>query len=268
MATTKLDNLINPEVLADFVNKNLFGTSKFIGLADVDYTLVGNPGDTLTFPAFNKIDDAQELTEGSECSLSLLTASSTTATVVCIGNGVELTDESILSGAGDPFGEAGKQIAQSIDKAFDVKMLTLVSGITGDQLYSTSASAFTANDINEALEIFGENVDEVKALVCDPAFAKVLRKGDWLPASEIAADRVVRGAVGEAYGCQVIISDRLKNRKDAYIVKPGALRFVLKRDTLIEADRDIVKRTNVVTGSKHAACYIYNKEGVIKMLHA
>ena len=50
--TTKLANLINPQVLADFVDKKLIDKIVFAPLAEVDTTLVGNPGDTLTFPAY------------------------------------------------------------------------------------------------------------------------------------------------------------------------------------------------------------------------
>lgn len=51
----------------------------------------------------------------------------------------------------------------------------------------------------------------------------------------------------------------------AYIVKPGALRIVMKRDTLVEFDRDIIDETNVVKASKLFAPYVYNANGVIKL---
>ena len=81
---------------------------------------------------------------------------------------------------------------------------------------------------------------------------------------------MVRGAIGEAFGCQVIISNKLKDatpaNEVAYIVKPGALRLILKRDTLIEADRNILKFSNVITGSKHEACYLYDVSKAIKLV--
>ena len=50
--TTKLANLINPEVLADYIDKKLINNIVFAPLATVDTTLVGNPGDTIKFPAY------------------------------------------------------------------------------------------------------------------------------------------------------------------------------------------------------------------------
>ena len=54
------------------------------------------------------------MAEGDAITISQLTASSETVTVKKAGNGVELTDEALLSGYGDPLGEAGMQLTLSI----------------------------------------------------------------------------------------------------------------------------------------------------------
>lgn len=50
MATTMLANLLDPQVVADLVEKKLIDNIRFAPLADVDTTLVGRPGDTITLP--------------------------------------------------------------------------------------------------------------------------------------------------------------------------------------------------------------------------
>jgi hypothetical protein len=50
--TTKLANLINPEVLADYIDKKLINKIVFAPLATVDTTLVGAAGDTIKFPSY------------------------------------------------------------------------------------------------------------------------------------------------------------------------------------------------------------------------
>jgi hypothetical protein len=50
--TTKLANLINPQVLADYIDKKLINKIEFAPLATVDTTLVGAPGDTIQFPSY------------------------------------------------------------------------------------------------------------------------------------------------------------------------------------------------------------------------
>ena len=270
--TTLSPNLVNPQVLADMVEKKLVDNMVFAPLADIDYTLSGRPGDTLTFPVWNYIGDASVLSEASTLSVATLTASTASVTIHKIAQGVELTDEAVLSGYGDPIGEAGDQIALALASAIDNAMLaTLKSDITSTMTMVTASTvtAPTDTDIYDALELFGEDIDGVKVAVVPPAVYTAMRKtyanGTWIPASELAAGIAIRGTVGEYQGCQVIVSNKLKSTGDIYIVKPGALRLILKRGVQIESDRDILKFTNVITGSAHFATYLYNASGAIRI---
>ena len=272
MAQTKLANLINPQVMADLVDKKLHDLIRFLPLAEVDETLVARPGSTLYLPSFEYIGDASVLGEGSTLTPASLNATMVSVAVHKVAQGVELTDEAILSGYGDPMGQGAMQIATAIANCIDNEMLAVLADIGSTMTQQALASgAIQPSDINAALELFGEDIDNgEKVLVASPGLATLLRNTKaWLPASEIAADRMVRGAIGEAFGCQVIISNKLKDatpaNEVAYIVKPGALRLILKRDTLIEADRNILNFTNVITGSKHEACYLYNASKAIKV---
>lgn len=51
----------------------------------------------------------------------------------------------------------------------------------------------------------------------------------------------------------------------AYIVKPGALRIFMKRDTLVEFDRDILSEMNYIKASKLFAPYVYDTSKLIKI---
>ena len=274
MALTTLSNLINPEVLADMVEVKLHDAIRFSPLAEIDDTLVGQPGDTLTLPSYSYIGDAAVLGEGSELTPVALTAGSVTVTVAKIAKGVELSDEAILSGYGDPMGQAAMQIATAIANKVDNQMLACLAAISGTMVYTTSTSttAIAVTDISDALELFGEDIDVgTKVVLVSPKLYNKIRKtSDWLPAAQITAEKLIAGAVGEIYGCQIIVSNKLKNAdhdydEEAYIVKPGALKVILKRDTQIETDRDILKFTNVITASKHEVCYLYDGSKAIRI---
>ena len=274
MALTTLSNLINPEVLADMVDVKLHDLIRFAPLAEVDNTLVGNPGDTLTLPSYSYIGDAEVLAEGSTLTPVSLTTASVSVTVAKIAKGVELTDEAVLSGYGDPMGQATMQIATAIANKVDNQMLSALAGISGTMVYTTSTSttAIEPTDISDALELFGEDIDvgEKVVVVSPKLYNKIRKTTAWLPASEISAERIIAGAVGEIYGCQIIVSNKLKDAdhdydEEAYIVKPGALRLIMKRDTLIETDRDILKFSTVITGSKHEVCYLYDGSKAIRI---
>ena len=272
MATTMLTNLIHPEVIADFVETKLTDKMLFAPLADVDYTLSGRPGDTLVFPVWNYIGDASTLSEASTLSVATLSQGSASVTVHKIAQGVEITDEAALSGLGDPIGEGAMQITTALANGIDNEMLATLGTIGSAMTYETSGStvAPTGDDITDALELFGEDIDGVKVAVVPPKAYTALRKagksdGSWLPASEIAANIAIKGVVGEYQGCQILVSNKLKTSGNIYIVKPGALRLVMKRDVLVESERDILRFTNVITGSVHFATYLYNAAGAIKI---
>ena len=146
----------------------------------------------------------------------------------------------------------------------------MTSDVASTMTYQTSASTVAPSDtdITDALELFGEDIDGVKVTVVPPAVYTKMRKtgkdnGNWIPASELSAEIAIKGAVGEYQGCQVIVSNKLKTSGNIFIVKPNALRLIMKRGAQVETDRDILKFSNVITGSVHFATYVYNASGLI-----
>lgn len=269
MATTKLANLVNPEVMADIIEKKLVDAMKFAPLATIDNTLQGRAGDTITLPSFAYIGDASTLAEGVSLTPALLKASTASVQIHKIAQGVEITDEAILSGYGDPVGEIAKQLALSIASEEDNEVLTTLSNIGAAMTYESSSDP-ADTDILAALELFGEDIDGTKAALVSPAVYTAMRSNtnQWIPASELAAGVAIKGVVGEYGGCQVIISNKLTTSKNIYIVKPEALRIFIKRGTVVEADRDILNFTNVFTASKHFATYLYDASKAIKITKA
>lgn len=273
MATTMLANLLDPQVVADLVEKKLIDNIRFAPLADVDTTLVGRPGDTVTLPFFNYIGKADDLTEASAISAVALTTGSASVQIKEAGKAVEITDTAILSGYGRPYDQAAQQIVLSMADKVDFDLLTILGSdiaSTMTKYTGASTSAISVDDIAESLELFGEDIDGQKVLLASPKLYTAIRKTkDWAPASEFAANALVRGSVGQIFGCDIIVTNRLRKtsalEEDAFIVKPGALRLFLKRDSLVETDRDILKRINVVSITKHYAAYLYNQANAIKL---
>ena len=261
--TTKLANLIDPEVIAAYIDTKLINKIVFAPLATVDTTLVGNPGDMLKYPAYAYVGAASDLTEGSAISTVSLNASTVSVRIKEAGLGIEITDTAILSAFGDPQEEIASQLLKAMADKVDIDFLATLGNIASTM---TVSGVSTVMDISNALEKFGEDIDGQKALLVPPSIYTMIRNTkDWSPASEFAANALVRGAVGQIFGCDIMVSNRLMASGNSYIVKPGALRLVLKRDTLLEADRDILRRVNVFTSTKHYATYLYNAAGAIKL---
>ena len=110
---------------------------------------------------------------------------------------------------------------------------------------------------------FGEDIDGEKViLISSKDYASIRKTASWCPASDIAASLILGGVVGMIHGCQVVVSNRVSAGK-AYIVKPGALAIYLKRDALVETDRDIITKETVITADKHLAVYLVDNTKAI-----
>lgn len=264
---TLLTNLIDPEVLADYIDKKLVDAIRFSPLARIDDTLVGRPGDTITLPSYNYIGDAESVNEGADIPIAKLTTSKTTVKVAKIGKAVEISDEAIISGYGNVVDEATNQILTSINSGVENALLANMAA-NASKTASIASATDAADAIADALTAFGEDIDGNKVLVIPPEFYAKLRKADaWIPNTEIGAEMVVRGVVGMVHGCQVITSNRLKATGSlvGYIVKPGALAIYHKRNTLVEFDRDKLAQLNYIIGSNIFAPYVYDQSKLIKL---
>ena len=260
---TYLENLFDPQVVADLIEQKLTDKIVLAPLARVDTTLQGKAGDTVTLPYYTYIGEASDVAEGTDIPIAQLNQTTKAVKVEKIGKGVQITDEAVLSGYGDPVGEAVDQITTSIADRLDKKLLAAAARTTAHAY--VPASALAANDIPLALALYGEDNEGTKVIICDADFYAKLLRSDWVPASEIAAEIRVRGSVGMTYGCQVIVSNRVKGG-NFYIMKPDALAIFMKRDTMIESDRDIVNQSNVIVGSKIFAPYALNESKIIKIV--
>ena len=263
MAQTKLENIVDTTVMADMVSAKLAENIRFTPLATVNRDLVGRPGSVIAFPAWTYIGDAKDVAEGVAIDLDLMTASETPVEIKKAGKGVELTDEAVLSGVGDPLNEANLQLALSIAAKVDNDLLAAAK--TGTQKTGIAFGG-TVADLVTGLDIFADEDDEAIALIVNPADASALRidaHENFLSGSEIGANNFINGVYGEVLGVQIIRSNKVEVG-EAILVKEGALGLALKRDVQIEADRDIVKKTTVITADEHYAVYLYNDTKVVQ----
>lgn len=264
MATTKLQNMVDPEVLADMISAELENKIRFAPLARMDRTLEGQPGSTITVPRFKYIGDADDVAEGVAIDLALLETSTDDFTIKKAGKGVEITDEAILSGYGDPVGEAGNQLTMAIANKVDNDVLTALNGTT---LEYTGATAWNLDTISDALDIFSDEDDESKVLIMNPKDAAKLRKavaGDWERASDLGDTIITNGTYGAVLGAQVVRSNKVAEGT-GYLVKQGALAIYMKRDVMVEDDRDILRKTTVMTADQHYGAHLYDESKAIKI---
>src|SRR5699024_5977975 len=153
MVMTKIANMVDPEVMADMISAELEDAIRFKPLARVDNTLVGRPGSTVTVPKFKYIGDADDVAEGEAIDIALLETSTEDFTIKKAGKGAEITDEAVLSGLGDPIGEATRQLALSIANKVDNDVL---EALDSANLSYTDGAAWDLDTISDAIDIFND----------------------------------------------------------------------------------------------------------------
>ena len=261
---TYLTDMVDPQVLADMISAELENAIRFAPIANVDRTLVGRPGSTVTVPRFLYIGDAEDVAEGDPIDLAKLETATDDFTIKKAGKGVEITDEAVLSGYGDPMGEAVRQLSMSIANKVDNDAL---AALDTTSLVYESEEGITFDAIDAAQGIFNDEDTEPMILIANPKDVATLRKtagGDWTRASDLGDSILVSGVFGEVLGAQIVRSRKVEEGT-AYLVKNGALAIYLKRDVEVENDRDIIHKTTVITADQHYGVHLYDESKAVKI---
>lgn len=324
MPMTKMTNMVNPEVMADMISATLPKRIKFSPIAKIDTTLVARPGNTITVPKYAYIGDAEDVAEGVAIGTTVLTTSTTTATVKKSGKAVEITDEAVLSGYGQPMTEAAKQIAMSIAAKVDNDCYDVLCEAT--LVHDGSAAPIGYNPIVDANAKFEDEIDNAlaKIMFIHPNQESTIRKDpNFMSKDKYPLEVVMNGTIGAIAGCQIVKSKKVKlveyvidqsagtititeqnlaqyapktlgtlkvNDKikavatkfyacpivvvdaqdpnedptaDDFATDQAAVTIYMKRNVLLETDRDILKRTNVIAADEHFVAVLSNESKVV-----
>lgn len=210
MAQTKLANLVNPQVMADMVSARLPKKIKFAPIARIDTTLAGRPGNTITVPKYAYIGDAEDVAEGVAMGTTVLSASTTSATIKKAGKAVEITDESVLSGMGDPLGQGVNQLTMSIAAKIDNDGYAALLGAS--LTYDGSGAVIGYSAIVDADAVFDDESDgaTAKILFINPQQEATLRKdSDFKDKNKYPLDVIMNGTIGSIAGAQVVKSKKV-----------------------------------------------------------
>nr|CCC56261.1 major head protein [Weissella thailandensis fsh4-2] len=270
MAVTKLENMIDPEVMGAMIQAELPQALKFTGIAQLDTTLQGRPGDEITVPSYKYIGDAVDVAEGAAIDYDLLETTTRKIGIKKAAKGVELTDESVLSGYGDPVGEAQRQVRMAITSKIDNDVLaaaleaplTLADADIDMDLIDKIEATFV--DAPDAIE--GQTTDQMGTLFLSYKDAAKLRKAaadNWTRASQLGDNILVSGAFGELLGWEIVRSKKVEDGQFV-AVKPDALKIYLKRELLAESARDIDRKQTKFNADQHYGVAIDNDALIVR----
>lgn len=271
MDPTKLADLFVPEVIAQEVEQKLIDKLVMEQFMEVDTTLQGRAGDTVTLPSFKYIGDAEDVAEGEAIPTSKLAHQTRQATIKKIGKGVPVTDEAVLSGYGDPIGEATSQLAVAIKSKLDADTQAMLDeDVKAGMTVGDGSAELDDALISKALVKFGEDIEGQMVCPINPDQLASLRDNNFfIPASEISADLRVNGSLGSIHGVQFVIRNRVKakgGKINNYIIKERPIKYLLKRDVLVETERDASTQVTTIYASKLGDAFLYDESKVVKMV--
>lgn len=269
--TTQLAQMIDPEVMAQMLQAQLPQAVRFSAIAPIDTTLQGQAGDTVTVPRYKYIGDAEDVAEGAAISYNQLTTATQKITIKKAGIGVKLTDEAVLSGYGDPAGEATRQIRMSIGSKVDNDILATAKtaklvvqhAIDLDLIDQVSAQLIdNTSDFN-----YEDDDTQTGVLFLNHKDADALRKlaaNNWTRATELGDQILVKGTFGELLGWQIVRTRKLAVGYGLAVL-PGAMKTYLKRDVNLETQRDIDHKLTKVNADKIYGVAIMNDAKIVQI---
>lgn len=268
--------LIIPEVFADAVNAEL-GKRIVISKLATDYSDeidITTCGDTVHFPTFDRITDAQVVADGGTVDFEEIDRmTDNIAKVVPHAKGITIRDKNAIQVKGHAKAELVEQLSDVMALSLDK---TLSDDIIANAVYKTelnSITEFTPNAMNVALEVFGDqqqissfagivlNSKLYSSIVCWPEFVSVSMTYNNTP-NGIVQDN---GIVGYYRAIPVYLSDcgtEDNAKMYCYLIKKKALGVVWQKTPTIEEHRNLQKIATDILASDLVAAKMTNVSGV------
>ena len=274
MAMTKLENLINPEVMADMISAKIENAIVVTPFAKVDTTLAGQPGSKITVPHYNYIGDAVDVAEGENIEPTQLTADTVEYEIKKAGKGVDISDEAVLSGYGNPIGEITSQLALSIRGKVEGDCVSVLG--TSENTYDAKGEISYAGIVN-AIDMFNEELNTEKVMFVNPKQVSTLRLDEnFISADKYNAQVIMKGEIGMIANTRIVASRRVVDNDGTYncpIVKLEAderteddipaITIYTKRETNVETERNTHNKTTFISADKHYVAALTNSAKVV-----
>ena len=266
---TKLTNLLDPQVIGAYLDVKLIDKIKLAPIAEVNRELEGRPGSTITFPKWGYIGDAADLAEGAALSYTDIAESTVEIKVKKVAKGVSITDEAVLSGYGNPVEQIGQQLLTAVASKIEADMYDAVKNekkATRDTVgcfqHKYTGNTFTKEDIIDMRAKFGEDQEGEMVLFVNPAeFAVLAKDRDFVQIQQGA--QIISGEMGMLYGVRLVVANRVPAGKP-FLMKPGALAIVMKRNVMVESERDMDHFATKFAVSDHYVCYVKYADRIVK----
>ncbi len=275
-----MPNIIVPEVFGDAVNASM-GVALRVGRVATDFTdmveEITQYGGTVHFPVIDRISDAEAVTKGVAIVPDTVSMTDAEAEIKQVAKSVRIFDKDqaqVKSALKDKMAE---QLGQAMAKAVDKD---LVEEMKENAVYQENITELTANAIENAFNVFGDDVDSdsFAGIVINSALRPIINGMDEFTSAEktntAVGNGIVRdGLVGLFNNIPVILSNdgtsgtvsvggSDKNAKMLFIVKKDALGYVYQKEAQVEEEREAKLLATDLVASELYAVKLVKSNGV------
>lgn len=267
-------NLIVPEIYSGIVREKFEEKVKVANLAtNLGYLKNTTVGDSVTFPKFKTIGDAEEVVKGKTSKIDELEQTSSQAKIKMIDKIVRVYDIDDMTALGNHIDEASKQQAIVFARKLDND---LIAECLTSPLKSATANgkAITADEINQGLLRFGDEQDteEMAGIVVNSLVASSFyNMTEFITArtdTTMGNGIVHNGCIGYFRGIPVYMADHgtydsTKSEAVSFIIKKDAIAYMEKKGINIVEEREEKLHCSDIVGDYIYACKLINDAGVV-----
>lgn len=262
------NSLLNVKVMGEVIGATLPAKLKFAPLAKVDNTLTKVAGDTIVVGKYGYIGEAVKVAPGEQIPISDLSMTSQEVTVAKAGKGIKILDEDVVIRGEEVVTEGKSQLEKSILDKVDSDCLSALQ--TTKVIVDKSTAEIDYAAIVDAKGAFGDEEEETAILFISPKQkVKLLKDPEFIRATQMGDERMIKGVIGEYGGCQVVVSKKIKAKANKYeniVVKAGAIGIKLAKVTKIEEDRIAGKATSEYYATHHYVAYLKDESKCVKLI--
>lgn len=271
--------IIIPQVFADAVNEKL-GFKLKVGALATNYTEeVGDitvMGNEVHFPQLKRTVTAGEVTKGTALVPNEVDMEDAKATIKQVGASARVYDKDAKQIKGSVLEKMVEQVVDAMVVKLDTDLIAEIDTNATKKLALASATAITSDEINNALGLFGDDIDTESfggIVINSRLVASFYGMNAFVDSTKTFNGQndngiVKNGVIGFYMGIPVIVSnhdtyDTSKSECKTYIIKKGALGYVLQEaPTVEEARQALLFATDIVSGSLYAV-HVMDADGIV-----
>lgn len=269
------NTIIVPDVYAQMTTEKVKGKIRISNMAVTLGELSGNVGDTVKFPMFKALSDAELMEKGDKITTEELSQTSTSKKIMQYGKGVKVYDIDDLTALGNFIDNAQSQQARIFAKALDDEMVKDIDTNIILKKATLGANTITEDELIDAFQLFGDEQDndEFNGIVVNSKLVPSFYKMDGFVSTgktyaKTGNGEIINGCIGYFRGSiPVIVADTntydsTKNECKSYIIKKGALGIMPKRGINVEESRDASTKSTDVYADMIFAVGLIQLDGV------